>query len=295
MSPPGAASGVPSLPSEAAAPAPVSWLKGARVRHWAHFLLLPLAGYEPRADLRTTSLALARGVVIAFAVLAFGYLLNGVSDRHMDGSARKNPLLAGTAHAYIVPLSGLAAVALFASLLAPSTALFATAVGLASGLVYSIGPRIKRYPVVGTLANATNFAPLLWVGLPSGAAAAGLPLVTLCFSCLLLQNQILHEAADRDDDSRGRVLTTYRLLGPVGSALLLALLGAPLVLAALSSPALSPFAVPLGLVYGLGFPAALARFGDDPRFSARARLAHRVASLVSGAIVFACLRLAFRY
>jgi len=44
-------------------------------------------------DEATALLAGARGIANAFAILAFGFLLNAVSDRHVDHDVRKNPLL----------------------------------------------------------------------------------------------------------------------------------------------------------------------------------------------------------
>jgi len=279
-------------PGIAAPRARVGFLRAARVRDWAHFLLLPLAAYDPAPGRAVSLPALARGVFIAFAVLAFGYLLNGVADRHMDASAHKNPLVSGGARpSYRAALSALAASALAASLFAPWPVLAATAIGLGSGLAYSIGPRLKRYPVLGTLANATNFAPLLWVGLPFAAEARGMLPLTVSFTCLLLQNQLLHEAADRDDDRRGQVLTTFRLLGPRRSALTLALFGAALCAVVAATPTLAQLALPIGLVYGLAFPLALARLGVEPARMRRARLVHRFFCLATGAAIFVCLRL----
>ena len=60
-----------------------------RPKQWAHFALLPLACFEPTLP---GALALARGVAIAACVLAYGYLLNAISDRKIDRSLDKNPL-----------------------------------------------------------------------------------------------------------------------------------------------------------------------------------------------------------
>ena len=97
----------------------------------------------------------------------------------------------------------LALVAVGLAATGPWVTLAATLLARSSGIVYSVGPRLKRYPVVGTLTNATNFTPLLWVGLPASGATDGTMILTQAFLLLLLQNQLLHEAADRDDDLRG--------------------------------------------------------------------------------------------
>src|SRR5437867_5940212 len=65
-----------------------------RAPQWLHILPLPLATFDAGVPLATALLAAARGIANAFAILAFGFLLNAVSDRHVDRDARKNPLLA---------------------------------------------------------------------------------------------------------------------------------------------------------------------------------------------------------
>jgi 4-hydroxybenzoate polyprenyltransferase len=271
---------------------PVSWLRAARVGHWAHFLALPAAGWDPRLEPALAAVSLGRGVAIAFAVLAFGYLLNGIADRHMDAGAEKNPLTAeGPLGALRRALALLALAAVALSLPAPRVVLGATAACLASGVVYSVGPRLKRYPLLGTLLNATNFAPLLWVGMAQGGFAPGMIPLTAAFSCLLLQNQLLHEAADREEDLRGRLRTSVLALGPRGAALAAAAFGAGLTATAAALPSLSRAALPLALVYVVAFPLLLARAAFDARAMSRARLAHRFFAMATGALFFAALRL----
>ena len=67
-----------------------------RLRHWSHFLLLPLASVDPAESWERTSVASARGVAAAFALLAFGYLLNSLSDRAVDRDPGKHALPAGS-------------------------------------------------------------------------------------------------------------------------------------------------------------------------------------------------------
>jgi 4-hydroxybenzoate polyprenyltransferase len=269
-----------------------SWIEGARVPHFAHFLLLPLAGYDPRLPLVETALSLGRGVLIAFSVLAFGYLLNSMSDRHMDASVEKNPLAGGEpSPSHRLALAALLTAALGLSLTGPWPVLAAAAICLGSGVVYSVGPRLKRIPVLGTLANTTNFAPLLWVGIAGSGAPSGMAKLTLAFTCLLLQNQLLHEAADRDEDRRGRVHTSVLVFGPRASAAAAALLGAGAALSAAGTGALSGLAFGIAPVFGAAFPLALARFGEDARAMARTRIVHRACCVVTGALIFVCLRL----
>jgi len=269
---------------------PASLFGALRVRHWAHFLVLPLASVDVGGAHGVVGAA--RGTAIAFAVLAFGYLLNGVSDRAMDRSAAKNPLAGApmVGHHVHGVLFVLAAIAVGLSVTAPLPVVIATLTCLASGAVYSVGPRLKRFPVVCTFLNATNFAPLLWVGLVTDAAPVGLWALTLAFTALLLQNQLLHEAADREEDAQGRIVTTVRAFGSAaaaGTALLLGLAASVTAFAA----GVSLLVVPFVAVFGVGFPLVLARRGDDSLWMAAARRHHRLAAVVAGALFFLALRL----
>jgi 4-hydroxybenzoate polyprenyltransferase len=262
-------------------------LRLLRFREWAHFLVLPLGGVAPSESLAHNALHLARGVAVAFCVLGFGYLVNAASDVDVDVDPRKNPLLDERARARVPEIAvGLALAAVALAALGPSVGVVAALVAITSGVVYSIGPRLKALPVVGTLANATNFAPLLWVG----AATPSPPLAWILaptFAGILLQNQILHEAADASDDARGRLATTFLVLGRKKSAALASLFG---LLAALGP-------VPFGAwgraamiaLYVVAFPLALAG-SDDPTRAARLRRWHRGSSIVVGAALLLASR-----
>jgi len=262
----------------------MTWLRRSRFGHWVHFLALPLAGYDGRAGASAVAAA-ARGVIVAFALLAFGYVLNGLADRRMDRSP-KNHFAGDSASprgAFTV-LAALVSLVVLASTPAPLPARIATALCLASAVAYSVGPRLKRFPVVGSLANLTNFVPLLWVGVVDAGEPRAIGVLAVAFGCLLLQNQLLHEAADRGEDSAGGVRTTVMLLGREGSAMAAAALGLLAVLAAWRA-GISPW-LP-ALVYVAGFPLVLARSGDDERRMAYVRVAHRAFSIVFGAALFA--------
>lgn len=284
-----------ATPLVAIPPAPMGiggWMRCLRVRHWAHFLLLPIAGIDPSAGILASSAALARGEAIAFSALAFGYLINGVADRGMDASSDKNPLVASPlSHSRVIALLFvLAAFAIVCSAAAPLPVFAATGVILSSGIVYSVGPRLKRYPFIGTLMNATNFAPLLWVAMAGSDPPPGMLPLTVAFTSLLLQNQLLHEAADREEDERGRVVTSVRALGSRGAALAAAVLGASVVVTAAKTPRLSMFALPIAAAFVVFFPVTLFRSGNDAPAMARARLLHRLCCVVAGAAVFVSLR-----
>lgn len=260
----------------------VAWARRARIRHWLHFLALPAASWSMAPARWEMGLSVARGVATAFCVLSFGYLVNAFADRHMDDPAKR------VAHDADDPrpvLTLLAIAALGLSSMGPPAALCATAICLLSGWVYSVGPRLKAYPVVGTLLNATNFAPLLLVGLSRADFPRHLTPLTISFVALLLQNQLLHEAADAAEDARGEVVTTARAVGPRATALFAAAVGAALP-ATIANGGHLIAAVVAAIAFVGVFPVVLARSGHDLAAMRRARQAHRVASMVAGALVF---------
>src|SRR5438093_6170667 len=90
-----------------------------RAPQWLHMLPLPLATFDAAVPLPTALLAAARGIANAFAILAFGFLLNAVSDRHVDRDARKNPLLVPGRRGYKTSLVVLPAVSLALAAFSP--------------------------------------------------------------------------------------------------------------------------------------------------------------------------------
>jgi 4-hydroxybenzoate polyprenyltransferase len=261
-------------------------LRLLRFRAWAHFLPLPLAGLDPAAP---NAPALARGVAAAFCILGFGYLANAVGDRGMDRDRAKNPLV-GRAP----PRLGgtLAALALIALLLAANgpLALLAAALSLSSGWAYSLGPRLKRVPLLGTLMNVLNFAPLLCLGLGGTRLPSPLAWLLPAFAALLVQNQLLHEAADAAEDRAGAVRTTFLALGPVGAGMLAAMAAALVMAAAGRALAFGgrppAWALLLGAPFLMVFPALLAWRGRSAVHMARARVAQRCCAAAAGLLLF---------
>jgi 4-hydroxybenzoate polyprenyltransferase len=258
-------------------------LRLLRVREWFYFLVLPLAGQDAARAVDVDARALARGLAVAFGVLGFGYLVNAAADAGSDPDARKNPLAGRTASRSVgATCAALAGGAIALAATGPRVALVAAVVCVASGLVYSVGPRLKSVPVVGTLANATNFVPLLFVGAASPHPSLAWRL-TPVFAGVLLQSQILHEAADARADDRGGVRTTFLAFGRVGSALLAALFGAlPLAGSELGAPV----AIAVTSVFVAAFPLALAVYATDSARAMALRRWQRGCGLVLGAAVF---------
>jgi 4-hydroxybenzoate polyprenyltransferase len=262
------------------------WAAQIRLRHWAHFLALPLAGVDPKYPLAQTVTSSLLGVAIAFGVLAFGYLLNSLADRRLDQDPDKGSLPAGALTPQWLAVVGLGVLTTALAAQGPGIVLGAALLCMGSGVVYSVGPRLKSLPLIGSLLNITNFAPLLLVGLPSSDVSAPLlgPLLA-AFAPLLLQNQLIHEAADADEDRAGGVVTTFGRFGPQRSAWLAALCGLCVSVAVVWS---SPTVPGLGLagllaaVFGGWYPRQLALCGHKPNEMAILRIKHRVAAVIGG-------------
>lgn len=253
-------------------------LAALRAPQWAHFVVLPLASIA-RDELGSANVAMrvARGVALAALALAYGYGLNAISDRATDVDRRKNPLGGGACPPGVTALvvaTALAALAIAAT--ANGAVLAATAVSLASSTVYSVGPRLKALPVVGTLLNAGIFAPLLFFAVGDGTTAPAH--ITIAFVALLLQNQLLHERADADEDRAARALTTARVLSERATLAVVAAIGVAGGAAAIASA----HAIVVAAL-ALGTAVALA----GPRAWARRRVAHRWVSFALGAVLLA--------
>ena len=180
-----------------------------RVRDWWYFLPLPLTTMtlaQPPSWRTAAAFALAAGC------LAFAYGWNQVADIDLTTARR------GTQGASPRMLKGSLAVVLVTTALlgfavgAPQSVI--TTLSLTGGAVYSGGPRIKRFPVVCTIANAWIFSPLCLLGMSGWHAPEGSWLLTALFTCLLLQNQLLHEAAHAPADRNDEILTTFLHFGP---------------------------------------------------------------------------------
>ncbi|MEO8604266.1 MAG: UbiA family prenyltransferase [bacterium] len=266
-----------------------AFLRLCRVRDWLHFLPLPLATFDPSPPLAAGLFAAARGVASAFTILAFGYLINSIADRHMDLDARKNPLILRGAGEHGWSLAGLLGLSLLLAAVAPWPAQLAGLLCLAILYAYSAGPRLKAVPIVGSLMNVGNFTPLLFVGMRGTTLAPRFWWVVLAFAGLLLQNQFIHEGADQVEDRGGRLRTTWLTLGRRWTAVLAALSGLSAAAAAvhLAPPAAARLFGYAGVaLFAATFPLLLARLGDDWRQVARLRLTQRWAAALFGSALF---------
>ncbi len=282
MAPPArslASTEVPALP----APRGVA-LASLRVRQWAHFIVLPIAGMgssEMSSPTLDVALRVARGVALGAFALAFAYGLNAISDRATDLDRRKNPLAGSacpTSVTTVVVSTAGAALALGAT--AHRATLAAVAISLASSTVYSVGPRLKLIPGVGTLLNVGIFAPLLFFAIGEHSPRS-LTSLAIAFVALLLQNQLLHERADATEDEAARALTTARALGPTATTAIVFALGVGgVVVCAISAPSAS-----LGWAAAATFAVATTCTFARGAWTRR-RALHRWVSFVAGAALF---------
>ncbi len=264
-----------------------SWADAARAlraRQWLHFTALPLAAAFAGAPVSSPRLGL--GVGVAAALLAYAYGANAIADRATDASAHKN-VLAGVVAAPLRAaglVASAGALAFAGALALGGLATAAASTVLAVATVYSLGPRWKATPGLGTLLNALLFAPLALLAFDGFAAALGSrPLLVrlAAFVPMLLQNQLLHELADVDEDARAGTVTSARVLragGVRASCLALGAIGAALAFVCADGKVAVASALALAAMTGVAVA---------PKDAAWARAAHRRAGLVAGAVVFA--------
>jgi 4-hydroxybenzoate polyprenyltransferase len=272
------------------------WLAILRIPAWVHFVALPWAGYDPQLPMRTQWWALGRGSLIAFFILAFGYLLNSIADRHMDESLSKNPLRHQDSgiHSLQYLVVGLGIVALLVSVTAHRIVWAATALALLSGSIYSTGPRLKAMPIVGTVLNVFCFAPLLFVGIPTPAWPAHMGILVAGFVLLLLQNQLIHEGADHHEDRQGGIRTTWVTLGYRYITWILSLLGIIFFIYLLSTAVIPRWSsTVLGFGSAILFPWLVNRSRGHGPVLAKTRWFHRLFSLLAGCYLFFQLKLSF--
>ncbi len=259
-----------------------------RVRQWLHILPLPLATFDASVPLATALLAAARGMANLFMILAFGFLVNAISDRYVDRDARKNPLVLPGREGYKASLIALPVLSLALAAFSPWPVQLATACCLAVGCLYSVGPRLKTIPVVGTLANAAWYVPMLFLGMAQSALPLGFGTIAIAFTALLLQNQLIHESGDRHEDEASGIHTTWLAFGPRWTALFAACAGAVAIVT--TAATLGAFRYPVGAVFVVIFPLLLAWDGLTAERAARLRVVHRWCAVLFGASLYVAWR-----
>jgi 4-hydroxybenzoate polyprenyltransferase len=227
---------------------------------------------------------LAVALAGAFAALSHAYLVNAVADRTTDTDIRKNSLI-GMSSVPPFVFGIIAATFLLSLLLAAQLGLFSLicmALSLISGILYSVFPRLKGIPVAGQIGNAGIFFPLLFLAFPGFAdIPKHVALVSLAFLVMLYQNQMVHELADLEEDSRHGDRSTASLLGVRGSriAIGVGLLPVPMVLLV---GGLSPLFLACSSSMVISTLICLIFLGNP----VRCRVLHRYFAITAGIILF---------
>lgn len=277
----------PDSPSPASAQEVAGAWSVLRARQWSHFLLAPAIPLV--AELSSDPLAAARAYLPAAGVaalcLGYAYGLNAIADRHDDASASKNPLVR-VAHvppaiAASVVACAVAAVALAALL--PAVRVQPAMLSVLWGSIYSVGPRLKRLPLLSTLTNCGIFTPLAFLT-GDGAHAPHFGLLVATFVTLQTQAQLIHEVADRDEDLNAAVRSTAVTWGGATTLGAARALGVVVAVGFLMS---GPWTVTRGLAIVTVAAAALVLRGAMPADAARLRIRHRRLALFLAALLFA--------
>jgi len=256
-------------------------LRALRAPQWVHFVVLPAATARTLSDLAGA----AHGMAVAVLALGYAYGLNALADRPTDLDRRKSPLCGVDAPSSLVKiLAAMVLLALGLGWLAGPLSLAATLASLAASTLYSVGPRLKDLPILGTLLNAVIFAPLLVVS-PTGITPE-LAVVAIVFVALVLQNQLLHERADHDEDARAGTLTTARMLGARATHVGVAALG--LVGAATAAWLSRSRLEALVAVLALAVVSVVVLVGQHS--AAARRVSHRRWAVLAGAMIFVVTR-----
>lgn len=273
-----------------------AYLRLYRVKDWIHFLPLPFAGWV--ADPHHPGIPALVGGVLGWGLgLAYASAVNQAFDDRLDRLWRaKNPVGAGFERRQAILLAIPPFVASLAVLAALAPMGLLPGVGLlVAATLYSAPPRLKRFPVLGTLWNLLVGVPgFFFAGRPSVGELPLRPLVGL-FAVLLLGSQLIHEAQDRDDDRVGEV-RTVATEGGRRTALLTALalvMATPGIAWCLTEGVNQRAAITAACaVFAAGWGALLwsrTRCEDGAELK-RLRLRYRYSAICLGAVVFAAMR-----
>ena len=273
-----------------------AYLRLYRVKDWVHFLPLPFAGWVADPD-HPGITALVGGVLGWGLGLAYASAINQAFDDRLDRLWRaKNPVGAGfeRRQAILLSIPPFVASLVVLAVLAPMGLLPGVAL-LVAATLYSAPPRLKRFPVLGTLWNLLVGVPgFFFASRPSVGELPLRPLVGL-FVVLLLGSQLIHEAQDRDDDIVGEVRTVATEGGRrtallAASALVIATPGIAWWLAEGVDRRVEITAA--CAVFAAGWGALLwtrTRCEDGAELK-RLRLRYRYSAICLGAVVFAAMR-----
>ncbi|MFN7953579.1 MAG: UbiA family prenyltransferase [bacterium] len=258
-----------------------------RARQWAHFVLapaIPLVGELARHPVDAAR-AYAPAAGVAALCLGYAYGLNAIADRHDDVSASKNPLVRVTRvpPAVAVAVAGCAVAAVVLAAAAPRVHVLPAVLSVFWASLYSVGPRLKRLPLLSTITNCGIFAPLAFL-IGDWATAPHFGLLLATFVTLQTQAQLIHEVADRDEDLHAAVHSTAVTWGGRTTLVAAAWLGLAVAVAFLAA---GPSSAPRWLAAITVSAAALVLHGGRPADAARLRIRHRRLALGLAALLFA--------
>lgn len=254
-----------------------------RVRQWFIFTPLPAAGMVRLDELHgRRGFEVLGAMLVSGLALAYAYGINAIFDRGSDEDPRKNVLAGRTrvppAAVVSVVFSGF--FALWGASALGRVALWSAGASIAAGTLYSAGPRLKHYPVIGLLGNWLIFAPLMATALRTESIPQGFSVLFAVFTLLVTQNQLMHEEGDIAEDTVADAWTTARWLGARRTRLALWALALGIAATGLVAPAWLGSAI---CVVTGGLSAMIASYVEPAK--SRRRL-HRYLSGAMGAGLF---------
>ncbi len=262
-----------------------------RIRDWLHFIPLPLAGWVAAEPRRPS--VLCGGIAAWICALAYTSGVNQAYDDRLDQLAReKNPVGHGIDRAQALRWSAIPLVAcVVLSFLFARDALPVVLLQLFAATVYSAPPRLKRVPILGTMWNLVVGLPGLFFAVPPAFGDSTVRILFGLFAVTLLVSQLIHEAEDVEDDTRGGIRTFAAMTGTRGAlgAACLLLVGMPLLGYALDSAPERRFAVAAACgLFSMSWTITLARrlTASNPGPLRPLRLRYRYSALIFGAAVF---------
>ena len=182
-----------------------------RVPEWLQYEGLILLGWAANASRPVPVVT----ILWASVYLAAAFSFNAASDWQSD-APQKNPITRGEVSP--IPATAISLLLLLCALIftrvLPLGQRWLGAAMVGTAFAYSLPTLgLKRFPVIGTMANLALFLPLFWLG----AAGQVLPGHAMLYGLLLgipaIQSQLVHEAEDVTEDEHAGSLSTIRWLG----------------------------------------------------------------------------------
>lgn len=187
-------------------------IKLLRFRDWVHFLPLALLPIQ-RSSFDPLLLLAALGAAACGLAFAFGFNLYHDDQLGHESGEYMAERFGLTHRVACGAIWASAAAAAMLAFLVGLLAFGAMIIVLVASYLYSGGPRLKRFPLVGTLLNVPIFVPL---GLLTKSLQVDHDVVALLVAVtgFVVQVQLIHEICHAAADRRTNILTTALLIGP---------------------------------------------------------------------------------